>query len=162
MAADGADKFSVLLPTYNERENLPLVVWLLARTFRERYRPRGCRGPGPGWGRCGSEGPGVPQRAGAELPSSLRPGRRSAGGREGGREPAGEECGPSPRLIRGTKSLRSVLPRPLESVGRWKRRGGFSLPAFAVLRPEPNAAVTLRACVAAACCEAVAAGDVKQ
>ncbi|NXL55379.1 DPM1 mannosyltransferase, partial [Chordeiles acutipennis] len=31
----GADKFSVLLPTYNERENLPLVVWLLARTFRE-------------------------------------------------------------------------------------------------------------------------------
>ncbi|NXJ90916.1 DPM1 mannosyltransferase, partial [Corythaixoides concolor] len=35
MAAGGADKFSVLLPTYNERENLPLVVWLLARTFQE-------------------------------------------------------------------------------------------------------------------------------
>ncbi|KAF1556336.1 Dolichol-phosphate mannosyltransferase subunit 1, partial [Eudyptula albosignata] len=35
MAAGGADKFSVLLPTYNERENLPLVVWLLARTLRE-------------------------------------------------------------------------------------------------------------------------------
>ncbi|XP_072734913.1 dolichol-phosphate mannosyltransferase subunit 1 isoform X2 [Ciconia boyciana] len=35
MAAGSADKFSVLLPTYNERENLPLVVWLLARTFRE-------------------------------------------------------------------------------------------------------------------------------
>ncbi|NXJ73252.1 DPM1 mannosyltransferase, partial [Trogon melanurus] len=35
MAAGGADKFSVLLPTYNERENLPLVVWLLARTFRQ-------------------------------------------------------------------------------------------------------------------------------
>ncbi|KAM6378546.1 dolichol-phosphate mannosyltransferase subunit 1 isoform 2-T2 [Pluvialis apricaria] len=35
MAASGADKFSVLLPTYNERENLPLVVWLLARTFQE-------------------------------------------------------------------------------------------------------------------------------
>ncbi|XP_075022636.1 dolichol-phosphate mannosyltransferase subunit 1 isoform X2 [Calonectris borealis] len=35
MAAGGADKFSVLLPTYNERENLPLVVWLLARTFCE-------------------------------------------------------------------------------------------------------------------------------
>ncbi|NWZ48108.1 DPM1 mannosyltransferase, partial [Haliaeetus albicilla] len=35
MAAGGADKFSVLLPTYNERENLPLVVWLLARTFRD-------------------------------------------------------------------------------------------------------------------------------
>ncbi|KAM6054070.1 dolichol-phosphate mannosyltransferase subunit 1 isoform 2-T2 [Chlamydotis macqueenii] len=35
MAAGGEDKFSVLLPTYNERENLPLVVWLLARTFQE-------------------------------------------------------------------------------------------------------------------------------
>ncbi|NXY85616.1 DPM1 mannosyltransferase, partial [Alcedo cyanopectus] len=35
MAAGGADKFSVLLPTYNERENLPLIVWLLARTFQE-------------------------------------------------------------------------------------------------------------------------------
>ncbi|NXW26499.1 DPM1 mannosyltransferase, partial [Phaetusa simplex] len=35
MAADGGDKFSVLLPTYNERENLPLVVWLLVRTFRQ-------------------------------------------------------------------------------------------------------------------------------
>ncbi|NXP75311.1 DPM1 mannosyltransferase, partial [Ramphastos sulfuratus] len=35
MAAGSADKFSVLLPTYNERENLPLVVWLLARTFQE-------------------------------------------------------------------------------------------------------------------------------
>lgn len=37
MAARGGNKFSVLLPTYNERENLPLVVWLLVRTFRERY-----------------------------------------------------------------------------------------------------------------------------
>ncbi|NXC38888.1 DPM1 mannosyltransferase, partial [Penelope pileata] len=36
MAASGGDKFSVLLPTYNERENLPLVVWLLERTFRQR------------------------------------------------------------------------------------------------------------------------------
>ncbi|NWS73436.1 DPM1 mannosyltransferase, partial [Crotophaga sulcirostris] len=35
MAAGGAGKVSVLLPTYNERENLPLVVWLLVRTFRE-------------------------------------------------------------------------------------------------------------------------------
>lgn len=55
MAAGGADKFSVLLPTYNERENLPLVVWLLARTFQERYRPRGAV-PG-GWGRCGVRTP---------------------------------------------------------------------------------------------------------
>ncbi|TYZ57100.1 hypothetical protein PybrP1_005894 [[Pythium] brassicae (nom. inval.)] len=28
-------KYSVLLPTYNERENLPLIVWLLEKTFRE-------------------------------------------------------------------------------------------------------------------------------
>ncbi|KAM6113142.1 dolichol-phosphate mannosyltransferase subunit 1 isoform 2-T2 [Pterocles gutturalis] len=35
MAGGGGDKYSVLLPTYNERENLPLVVWLLARTFQE-------------------------------------------------------------------------------------------------------------------------------
>ncbi|NXN27802.1 DPM1 mannosyltransferase, partial [Nycticryphes semicollaris] len=35
MAAGSSDKFSVLLPTYNERENLPLVVWLLVRTFHQ-------------------------------------------------------------------------------------------------------------------------------
>ncbi|XP_008248652.1 dolichol-phosphate mannosyltransferase subunit 1 isoform X2 [Oryctolagus cuniculus] len=29
------DKYSVLLPTYNERENLPLVVWLLVKSFSE-------------------------------------------------------------------------------------------------------------------------------
>lgn len=29
-------KYSVLLPTYNERENLPLIVWLLEKTFREK------------------------------------------------------------------------------------------------------------------------------
>ncbi|POM65636.1 Dolichol-phosphate mannosyltransferase [Phytophthora palmivora] len=28
-------KYSVLLPTYNERENLPLMVWLLDKTFVE-------------------------------------------------------------------------------------------------------------------------------
>ncbi|DAZ98954.1 TPA: hypothetical protein N0F65_000486 [Lagenidium giganteum] len=28
-------KYSVLLPTYNERDNLPLIVWLLEKTFRE-------------------------------------------------------------------------------------------------------------------------------
>uniref|UniRef100_A0A6I8N4N3 Dolichol-phosphate mannosyltransferase subunit 1 n=2 Tax=Ornithorhynchus anatinus TaxID=9258 RepID=A0A6I8N4N3_ORNAN len=28
-----ADKYSVLLPTYNERENLPLIVWLLVKSF---------------------------------------------------------------------------------------------------------------------------------
>lgn len=34
--AASRDKYSVLLPTYNERENLPLIVWLLARSFQER------------------------------------------------------------------------------------------------------------------------------
>ncbi|XP_072412636.1 dolichol-phosphate mannosyltransferase subunit 1 isoform X1 [Chiloscyllium punctatum] len=32
----GGDKYSVLLPTYNERDNLPLIVWLLVRYFDER------------------------------------------------------------------------------------------------------------------------------
>ncbi|NWZ19852.1 DPM1 mannosyltransferase, partial [Asarcornis scutulata] len=35
MAAGGAGKVSVLLPTYEERHNLPLVVWLLVRTFQD-------------------------------------------------------------------------------------------------------------------------------
>ncbi|KAI5296446.1 dolichol-P-mannose synthesis [Ascosphaera acerosa] len=29
------DKYSVILPTYNERANLPIIVWLLEKTFRE-------------------------------------------------------------------------------------------------------------------------------
>uniref|UniRef100_A0A3Q3MQ75 Dolichol-phosphate mannosyltransferase subunit 1 n=1 Tax=Mastacembelus armatus TaxID=205130 RepID=A0A3Q3MQ75_9TELE len=32
---DSGDKYSVLLPTYNERENLPLIVWLLVKYFGE-------------------------------------------------------------------------------------------------------------------------------
>lgn len=28
-------KYSVLLPTYNERENLPVIIWLLTKTFHE-------------------------------------------------------------------------------------------------------------------------------
>lgn len=28
---DSEDKYSILLPTYNERENLPLIVWLLVK-----------------------------------------------------------------------------------------------------------------------------------
>jgi hypothetical protein len=31
------DKYSVLLPTYNERRNLPIVTWLLNKTFTEEY-----------------------------------------------------------------------------------------------------------------------------
>ncbi|KAI2783355.1 family 2 glycosyltransferase [Daldinia loculata] len=29
------DKYSVILPTYNERRNLPIITWLLNRTFTE-------------------------------------------------------------------------------------------------------------------------------
>jgi len=28
-------KYSVILPTYNERKNLPIIIWLLEKTFRE-------------------------------------------------------------------------------------------------------------------------------
>ncbi|KAJ8257562.1 hypothetical protein GJAV_G00187000 [Gymnothorax javanicus] len=31
--SENNDKYSVLLPTYNERENLPLIVWLLVKYF---------------------------------------------------------------------------------------------------------------------------------
>jgi dolichol-phosphate mannosyltransferase len=34
------NKYSVLLPTYNERRNLPIIAWLLNRTFTEKYYPR--------------------------------------------------------------------------------------------------------------------------
>ena len=30
---ESGHKYSVILPTYNERKNLPIIVWLLARTF---------------------------------------------------------------------------------------------------------------------------------
>lgn len=33
------NKYSILLPTYNERRNLPIITWLLNRTFTERYLP---------------------------------------------------------------------------------------------------------------------------
>ena len=29
-------KYSVILPTYNERKNLPVIVWLLAKVFVEK------------------------------------------------------------------------------------------------------------------------------
>ncbi|KAK3843511.1 MAG: dolichol-phosphate mannosyltransferase [Linnemannia gamsii] len=31
----GHHKYSVLLPTYNERDNLPIIIWLLTKTFHE-------------------------------------------------------------------------------------------------------------------------------
>lgn len=35
------NKYSVLLPTYNERRNLPIIAWLLNRTFTEKYHTPG-------------------------------------------------------------------------------------------------------------------------
>jgi dolichol-phosphate mannosyltransferase len=35
--ATNNNKYSVLLPTYNERRNLPIITWLLAKTFEEKY-----------------------------------------------------------------------------------------------------------------------------
>lgn len=32
---ESKNKYSVLLPTYNERENLPLIIWLLMKHFKE-------------------------------------------------------------------------------------------------------------------------------
>ena len=29
------NKYSVLLPTYNERENLPIIIWLLAKYLKD-------------------------------------------------------------------------------------------------------------------------------
>jgi hypothetical protein len=37
--ASSGDKYTVLLPTYNERKNLPIITWLLAKTFEEKYTP---------------------------------------------------------------------------------------------------------------------------
>ena len=34
------NKYSGLLPTYNERRNLPIITWLLAKTFEEKYVAR--------------------------------------------------------------------------------------------------------------------------
>ncbi|KAG8850153.1 dolichol-P-mannose synthesis [Tulasnella sp. 330] len=34
-AQPGGSRYSVILPTYNERKNLPIIVWLIAKTFTE-------------------------------------------------------------------------------------------------------------------------------
>lgn len=31
------NKYSILLPTYNERENLPIIVWLIIKCFEEQW-----------------------------------------------------------------------------------------------------------------------------
>lgn len=35
--SDNKNKYSVILPTYNERKNLPIITWLLNRTFTQEY-----------------------------------------------------------------------------------------------------------------------------
>lgn len=35
-----SSKYSILLPTYNERENLPIIVWLIVKYMDERYVPK--------------------------------------------------------------------------------------------------------------------------
>lgn len=32
-----AHKYSILLPTYNESENLPIIIWLIADAFAKSY-----------------------------------------------------------------------------------------------------------------------------
>lgn len=39
------DSYSVILPTFNERQNLPIITWLLNRTFTEQYVPLPPRPP---------------------------------------------------------------------------------------------------------------------
>jgi hypothetical protein len=40
-------KYSVILPTYNERKNLPIIIWLIAKVFTEKcvlpYCPHSCK-----------------------------------------------------------------------------------------------------------------------
>lgn len=31
-----SDKYTIILPTYNERKNLPIIIWLIAKTFTEK------------------------------------------------------------------------------------------------------------------------------
>ena len=34
------NKYSVILPTFNERKNLPIIVWLLNESFTKKYDRR--------------------------------------------------------------------------------------------------------------------------
>ena len=34
--ATGSKNISIILPTYNERENLPLIIWLIDKYLSER------------------------------------------------------------------------------------------------------------------------------
>jgi dolichol-phosphate mannosyltransferase len=31
------NKYTILLPTYNEKQNLPLIIWLIVQEFEKRY-----------------------------------------------------------------------------------------------------------------------------
>ena len=30
-------QYTVILPTYNEKDNLPLIIWLIVKTFEEKW-----------------------------------------------------------------------------------------------------------------------------
>jgi len=77
---DGRDLYSVLLPTYNERENLPLMVALLVKAFEETVRwgggPACCLGrwrPCPLRRRGGGGGAGTSRFGRARTPTRSRP-----------------------------------------------------------------------------------------
>ena len=36
----GRQKYSVLLPTYNEADNIAIIIWLIIRSFEQRRAPR--------------------------------------------------------------------------------------------------------------------------
>lgn len=56
----GQHKYSVLLPTYNERDNLPIIIWLLTKTFHEKYVCKAffifCRAPKAFFSSCSRKG----------------------------------------------------------------------------------------------------------
>jgi dolichol-phosphate mannosyltransferase len=35
-SAASKNKYTIILPTYNERKNLPIICWLIEKTFREK------------------------------------------------------------------------------------------------------------------------------
>lgn len=35
--AENKDKYSILLPTYNEHDNLPIIVWLIVNYMDKRW-----------------------------------------------------------------------------------------------------------------------------
>ncbi len=66
-AAGNANKYSVLLPTYNERQNLPLIVAMLVKVFEEKC----VAGKGVAGAACTALRRGRPRRAACGLNTPL-------------------------------------------------------------------------------------------